>query len=452
MTARRKRRWVPLRYRVLQAWARSGVFTVFRAIEVTGRSKIPMERPAILAANHSNALADVALIIAKMPRFPQFLAAATWWKWPPVRWLFRFGGVVPIHRRREGETEQNESSFRACHAALADGAHLAIFPEGEMHVGHGLLPLKTGAARIALGAAAEQGVAGIVIVPVGLVYDDRGRWRSEVEVHFGEPIEIDEWVELYGTDPMKAVRAVTDLLADRLAEATIENGPEAEAPLIDHAAALALADVPPAESGCARRNELRRSLTSIVSLSGLDPSEELNDLRAAVDAHATDLQALGLSEADGVRALAAPSAGERTRARAELAALTPLSVVGAVANGPTVGVVALANWQVRNVSWKATTQGVGGTFLSPAVWAIEYVALTRLLGRRRALVLTAAGAAGGVALLAWIERRRRWEQIRWRDEAEARDPALLARAAASRAVLREREASLVAPRRAAAHH
>src|SRR3954453_17928349 len=220
VTTRQRRRWVPLRYRVLQVWARSGVFTVFRRIDVTGRSKLPKDRPAILAANHSNALADVALLVAKMPKFPQFLAAATWWKWPPVRWLFRFGGVVPIHRRREGETDQNESSFRACHAALARNAHVAIFPEGEMHLDHGLLPLKTGAARIALAAAAEAGVGGILLVPVGLVYDNRGRWRSEVEVHFGDPIEIDEWVELYGTDPAKAVRAVTDLLADRLATAT----------------------------------------------------------------------------------------------------------------------------------------------------------------------------------------------------------------------------------------
>ena len=439
---------MPLRYRTLQVWARSGVFTVFRRIEVTGRSKLPKDRPAILAANHSNALADVALLVAKMPKFPQFLAAATWWKWPPVRWLFRFGGVVPVHRRREGETDQNESSFRACHAALGAGAHVAIFPEGEMHVGHGLLPIKTGAARIALGAAAEAGVAGIVIVPVGLVYDDRGRWRSEVEVHFGDPIEIDEWVELYGTDPTKAVRAVTDLLAERLAEATVENGPEAEAALIDQAAALALADAPPGGPGCARRNELRRALTSSITITGLDPSEELSELRAAVGAHTTDLQALGLGNEDGVPALAPLPSRERSRTAVELVALAPPAIIGAFANAPTVGVVALANWQVRNESWKATTQGVGGTFLSPAVWAFEYVALARLLGRRRALVLTAAGAVGGVAMLAWIERWRRWQQIKWRDDVDARDPALLAKAAASRAALRERQALLVDDRAA----
>ena len=68
----------------------------------------------ILAANHGNALADVAVIIAGTPEFPHFLAAASWWKSAPGAVLFGLGGVVPIHRRRDGEhTEQNASSFEA---------------------------------------------------------------------------------------------------------------------------------------------------------------------------------------------------------------------------------------------------------------------------------------------------------------------------------------------------
>ena len=75
---------VPFSYRALQVWARSAIHVVYRRAEVTGLSNIPTDRPAILAANHSNALADIAVIVAKMPRFPQFLAAASWWKSPPA--------------------------------------------------------------------------------------------------------------------------------------------------------------------------------------------------------------------------------------------------------------------------------------------------------------------------------------------------------------------------------
>src|SRR6185436_6931823 len=101
----------------------------------------------------------------------------------------------------------------------------------------------------------------------------------------------------------------------------------------------------------------------------------------AVDAHTTDLAALGVADPVDVPALVPTTSAERTRTRAELVVLTPPAVIGALANSPTVALVALANSQVRNESWKATMQGVGGTFLSPAVWALEYAALARFLGR-----------------------------------------------------------------------
>ena len=41
-----------------------------------------------------------------------------------------------------------------------------MFPEGEVHTGPSILPLKTGAARIVLGAAADAEVHGVEVVPV----------------------------------------------------------------------------------------------------------------------------------------------------------------------------------------------------------------------------------------------------------------------------------------------
>ena len=108
---------------------------------------------------------------------------------------------MPIYRRRDGaDTADNESMFEACHEVLAEGAHLLIFPEGEVHREPAMLPLKTGAARIALGAAADAGARGITIVPVGMVYDDKGRFRSQAAIHVGKPIEVDDWVERYRAD------------------------------------------------------------------------------------------------------------------------------------------------------------------------------------------------------------------------------------------------------------
>jgi len=225
MKANGRRRRVPFSYRAIQRWAKVAVGVVIPRVHVTAMSKLPDDRPVILAANHSAALADVAIMIKEIPEYPHFLAAASWWKSAPARMLFNAGGVVPIHRRRDGEgTEQNSSAFEACNTTLASGARIAIFPEGEMGQEPALLPLKTGAARIALGAAADAGIAGVVVVPVGLEYDEMGKFHTQVELQFGDPIEIDEWVDAYRADSAKAVRGVTDLIADRLAQVTVNHG------------------------------------------------------------------------------------------------------------------------------------------------------------------------------------------------------------------------------------
>ena len=67
---------------------------------------------------------------------------------------------------------------------------LGIFPEGEASDEAHLLPIRTGAARIALGAH-SRGAMGLRIVPVGLIYEDKQRARSRAYVRVGDPIELD---------------------------------------------------------------------------------------------------------------------------------------------------------------------------------------------------------------------------------------------------------------------
>jgi 1-acyl-sn-glycerol-3-phosphate acyltransferase len=206
---------------VLVAWARIAIRVFYRRVEVDGLEHVPTDRPAMLAASHTNALADVAVIVAKAPRFPHFLAASPWWKRRAARALFEFGGVLPVRRpgdARSGE-QSNARTFAACHDALRAGEHLAIFPAGEMYDDPRGQPMKTGAARIALGAAAD-GAGEIAVVPVGLVYADRGRFRSDAAIRFGEPIEIDDWLARYGTERRPTVRAVTAQLGEALDKVT----------------------------------------------------------------------------------------------------------------------------------------------------------------------------------------------------------------------------------------
>jgi len=415
-------------YRVLQAWARLAVAVFYRRTDVTGRHHLDPRRPAVLAANHASALGDVAVIVATMPRFPHFLASASWWKSPPARLLFRLGGVLPIHRRRDSDTGNNVSTFEACDDALAHGAHLCIFPEGEMHDEPALLPLKTGAARIALGAGCDAGVPGVVVVPVGLVYEDRGRFRSDTEVHFGEPIAVEDWAGAYRADPAKAVRDLTDVLADRLADVTVNHGSPAEASTLANAAATALADTP--DASLPRRNAMRRALARGVALTGGEDGEQFRALESAVGEHRADLDAIGL----GHRGCTVPIVGEDARLvaqrRVELFVLAVPAALGALVNAPIAAGAGLAATRVRDDGWRATVKGVTGTFLAPLVWGGEYALLARRVPRRWAFAFTAAGALSGRAALAWHDR--------WR---EHRVSASVRRAIATRPgdVLRARE-------------
>jgi 1-acyl-sn-glycerol-3-phosphate acyltransferase len=87
---------------------------------------------------------------------------------------------------------RNEGTLEAAKGALVKGRAITIFPEGKSHSEPALAELKTGAARIALGAAKEG--AAVRIVPVGLTYEDKHLFRSEVLIEVGTPIEVKDFL------------------------------------------------------------------------------------------------------------------------------------------------------------------------------------------------------------------------------------------------------------------
>ncbi len=389
---------------MLRGWARSALWFFYRDVEVTAARRIAADRPTIFAANHSNALGDVAILVAKLPRFPRFLATATWWDRAPARLLFRLGGVLPVDRARDGDAHHNSSTFEACRSALAQGEHIAIFPEGELNEGPSLLPIRTGAARIAL-SAADAGVRDVVIEPVGLVYEDRGRFRSRVEMKLAEPIEVDDWLEAYRGDPFATVHDVTDLLAARLAAATVNSHRDGVAALARRAVTIVLAD-PGAEPGdpiwTAHPNELSRCLVAaLADADGHDGGEAVRALEAAVTTHSSDLAQLGFADA---QSLEFTPASARSRRRAQLLVLSPAAAVGAIATAPVVLTVSLIGRLVRREGWRATIVAVGGTLLLPLNSAVVLMVGSRRVGLRRAAALTAAGVASSTATIWWFDR------------------------------------------------
>ena len=201
--------------------------TFYKRIEVVGLENVPARGGVIFAGNHPNALIDGLVLISQAGRTPvHLLGNAKLWRIPLLARLLDALGAVPVLRREEhGPDADNRGAFERVDDVLALGGCVAIFPEGISHTDSQLAALKTGTARMALHAAARR-ETDVTIVPFGLTYLDRHRFRSQVLLHFAAPMPIDEHrLAAYENDAVGTVRQLTGELRERLSRVTL-NAPD----------------------------------------------------------------------------------------------------------------------------------------------------------------------------------------------------------------------------------
>ena len=226
----------PVAYRIGR-WIFGGATRVyFRRVEVHDRERVPRGGGLLVVANHPATFTDAIVLATALPRRLHFLAMAPIFE-PWIRgFALRMCGVIPVHRRQDDPTQmsRNEDTFRACHELLDQGGAVLIFPEGHSLTDRSVIPIKTGAARIALGQDARPGQQGkLTLLPVGLHFVERTRFRSDVAVSVGPAIDVGAHRALAANDAQGAVRALTAEIQTAL-ERLIVNVPDAEhVPLVD---------------------------------------------------------------------------------------------------------------------------------------------------------------------------------------------------------------------------
>ena len=205
----------------------------FRRIETVNADTVPSGTGVIFVINHPNGLVDPALVFTALPRRISFLAKSTLFKMPVISFLLKTVEALPVYRKLDAgeDVSKNQKTFEAAQRRLRSGGSIALFPEGVSHNSPKLLPMKTGAARIALGAVSVGGGEPIDlrIVPVGLYYTNKTTFRSEVVLHFGEsfsvaPVELDD----EGQPQRDAVKVLTAKIEEALKEVTLNAETEAE--------------------------------------------------------------------------------------------------------------------------------------------------------------------------------------------------------------------------------
>ncbi|OBA26651.1 hypothetical protein HANVADRAFT_40007 [Hanseniaspora valbyensis NRRL Y-1626] len=106
---------------------------------------------------------------------------------------------------------------------LLTGGTLAIFPEGGSHDRPNLLPIKPGVAIMALGTVCGDKTTKVRIVPVGLNYFNRDKFRSRAVIEYGQPIVVDyeNWGKFYEEDAFGTVDKLMTVLKKAIYAVTI---------------------------------------------------------------------------------------------------------------------------------------------------------------------------------------------------------------------------------------
>lgn len=394
----------------------------FRRVEVAGLERLPARGPAILVANHHNSLIDPALVLGFLPLRPRFLAKSTLWKVPGIRQLLELAAVIPVVRRQDvGEGEdpaKNAETFARCHEALAAGDVIALFPEGISHDAPRLAPLKTGAARIALEAEARFGPLRVPVVPVGLTFDAKGRFRSRALVRVGEPIPAEAWVDLHRRDPRRAVRELTEAIRRGLEAVTLNYESPAEARGIERVGEILSAEdlELPARMALEEAFTLRQGALAQARRLRESHPEALRAVARRLARYEARLAHLGVEDAHVAARYPRDAVGLYVLGTASLLLFwLPLAAVGTVLSWLPYRLCGLLAKRVRSEDLPATFKLFGGFFLFPLVWTIEALAAGLWLGWGAALALLLVVAPG----TAWIAMRfhERHEQL-W-NEAEA---------------------------------
>lgn len=300
----------------------------YPTIDVSGAARVPAQGPVVAVANHPNGLLDPVLLRLALGRPLAFLAKSTLFGNPLGRAAMAAFDAIPIYRAHEADTSRNEITFDRCRALLGGGGWLALFPEGTSHSDPQLRPLKTGAARIALSVEAANGFqAGLRVLPVGLLYLDKGTFRSRVVAVVGEPFSLAEYAPQYATDERGAVAAVTARIGRALADVVVE----AEGPGVQRAL-LAVAGWTSPEAGRdpqAVEGRARRMAAAWRTLVVQDP-EAAETLTESFRRYERLVSTLGISDPLAWEGPTAPSPAGFVASLAPVVLLAPLALLGAV--------------------------------------------------------------------------------------------------------------------------
>lgn len=384
------------------------------AVRVFYRFKLhgspPPEGPVLFVANHPNSIVDAIVVAAAVGRPIRFLAKATLFDEPGLGAVIRAGGAIPVYRRQDDPalTDRNARVFEAVHEALAAGDAVGIFPEGLSHSEPSLARLRTGAARISLGAAERKQIC-FPIVPIGIVARQKQTFRSQCAALIGDPVPWDDLVGRPESD-VDAVRELTERIELALRSVTLNFERLEDRRTIECAEAIYASEQGLGISQEKRVRRLREASERLARVRVSHP-ERVEQLYSEVESFAWTLDVLGIRSDDLDRTA-------RLRSKAGWF----LRVFGLLFVGGPVAAAGIAVFLVpyRITDWIATRPQIRlerqstWKLLGGAVLYVTWIVLLSVLAAVAFGPKWAIASAVGLPILAVATQfvRDRWRQAR----------------------------------------
>lgn len=265
--------------RLARTLARGAVRLYYPTIEVSGRERLPATGPVLFVANHAASLMDPAIVGITARRPVHFLAKAPLFDVPVLGAAMRALGMVPAFRGSDDRSQvaRNLESLAAAAERIVAGGAVGIFPEGKSHDAMKVEKVRTGAARIAQQAVAG-GAKGLKIIPLGLNFEAKERFRSAVWVRVGDPVDAAAFLARHPEERV-AMRELTAEIDRRLKEIVVHLEDERWEPLLLDLEALVPAGRERFSDPIARVRQRKRVADAMNHFAGAD--------RARADATAT---------------------------------------------------------------------------------------------------------------------------------------------------------------------
>lgn len=178
----------------------------------------------IYASNHGNAFFDAFSIIYTTRKIIVFLTRAGVFGSRLANFWLGVFYMMPIYRQRDGlkAVAKNQEIIATCIDLLKEGRHpVAMFPEGNHNLKLGLRPLQKGIARMAFESLEKYPDMELKIIPIGLNYSDPMKFRGNVLVIKGDPIEVKAFLPIYKENKAQGVKKLLDHLSAEMKKLTL---------------------------------------------------------------------------------------------------------------------------------------------------------------------------------------------------------------------------------------